>query len=215
MCNLLAVGFREHLGTALERLVPGAIDDLRICEMPNLDHALVVLEAGEVFDLAIACLDSHDLITLASVQQLREKYRHMMVLAMFDVSSDVANARLVIGNVLDKLRPPPSQPPLSGADEQQVSTDPSEEAGALEGHDPAALDDEHTRRASSKYHLTPRQIDVLKLMMEGKSNKQIASRLGLSEGTVKVHCMAIFRELGVMNRTQAAIAAERIQVIPS
>ncbi|TQV69955.1 response regulator transcription factor [Exilibacterium tricleocarpae] len=57
-------------------------------------------------------------------------------------------------------------------------------------------------------HLTPRQKEVLGCISDGKSNKQIARDLNLSEGTVKIHCMAIFRELGVSNRTQAALLAE-------
>lgn len=55
--------------------------------------------------------------------------------------------------------------------------------------------------------LTPRQRDVLTRLRDGKSNKQIAHELGLTEGTVKVHVTAILRQLGVRNRTQAAITA--------
>lgn len=51
--------------------------------------------------------------------------------------------------------------------------------------------------------LTRRQIDVLKALLEGLSNKEIAERLGLSEGTVKVHMAALFRRLGVTSRTAA------------
>ncbi len=58
--------------------------------------------------------------------------------------------------------------------------------------------------------LTPRQRDVLTLIMRGKSNKQIARILDLTEGTVKIHCMAIFRQLGVTNRTQAALIGEQL-----
>ena len=57
--------------------------------------------------------------------------------------------------------------------------------------------------------LTPRQRDVLARLRDGKSNKQIAHELGLTEGTVKVHVTAILRQLGVRNRTQAAITANR------
>ena len=57
--------------------------------------------------------------------------------------------------------------------------------------------------------LTPRQRDVLTHLRNGKSNKQIAHELGLTEGTVKVHVTAILRQLGVRNRTQAAITANR------
>lgn len=55
--------------------------------------------------------------------------------------------------------------------------------------------------------LTRRQQQVLNLISQGCSNKQIADKLHMSEGTVKIHCMAIFRGLGVNNRTQAAMLA--------
>lgn len=54
--------------------------------------------------------------------------------------------------------------------------------------------------------LTQRQKEVLDCLRAGKSNKQIAYELGLSEGTVKIHVTAIFKSLGVKNRTQAVIA---------
>jgi DNA-binding NarL/FixJ family response regulator len=58
--------------------------------------------------------------------------------------------------------------------------------------------------------LTQRQLDVLNCLREGKSNKQIAYELGLSEGTVKIHVTAIFKSLGVKNRTQAVISASKL-----
>lgn len=58
--------------------------------------------------------------------------------------------------------------------------------------------------------LTQRQRDVLRCLREGKSNKQIAYELGLSEGTVKIHVTAVMRSLGVRNRTQAVIASADI-----
>lgn len=57
---------------------------------------------------------------------------------------------------------------------------------------------------------TARQWDVLQHIYKGKSNKEIANELGLAEGTVKIHCMTIFRKLKVSNRTQAAIAAKAL-----
>ncbi len=57
--------------------------------------------------------------------------------------------------------------------------------------------------------LTEGQADVLVLLSQGKSNKLIARELDLSEKTVKSHVTALFRALGVVNRTQAAIAARR------
>ncbi len=61
--------------------------------------------------------------------------------------------------------------------------------------------------------LTPRQIDVIKQISEGKSNKQIAYELGLTEGTVKLHVTAILKLLNVYNRTGAVMEARRLGLI--
>jgi len=58
--------------------------------------------------------------------------------------------------------------------------------------------------------LTARQLDVLRLLALGKPNKVIARELGVTEGTVKVHLLAVFRALDVRNRTSAVLAAQRI-----
>lgn len=54
--------------------------------------------------------------------------------------------------------------------------------------------------------LTPRQIDVLRHLVDGKTTKEIAAGLGLSEGTVKIHLKALFKSLKVRNRAAAAVA---------
>jgi DNA-binding NarL/FixJ family response regulator len=61
--------------------------------------------------------------------------------------------------------------------------------------------------------LTERQIDVLKLLGRGISNKEIGRELLVSERTVKAHVTAIFKSLGVVNRTQAVEAARRAALI--
>jgi DNA-binding NarL/FixJ family response regulator len=58
--------------------------------------------------------------------------------------------------------------------------------------------------------LTSRQLEILRMLCEGVSNKEVALRLGLAVITVKMHVSAIFRALGVVNRTQAALAARRL-----
>ena len=57
--------------------------------------------------------------------------------------------------------------------------------------------------------LSPRQLDVLACLLRGMSNKQICRELGLAEGTVKNHTIAIFRALNVSTRAQAVIEASR------
>lgn len=65
------------------------------------------------------------------------------------------------------------------------------------------------RRPTSRVELTPRETDVLGLVRQGLANKQIARRLGISERTVKAHLTSTFQRIGVMDRTQAALWAER------
>ena len=64
-------------------------------------------------------------------------------------------------------------------------------------------------RPSDKPQLTPREVDVLRLVRLGLANKQIGRRLGISERTVKAHLTSAFQRIGVQDRTQAALWAER------
>lgn len=58
--------------------------------------------------------------------------------------------------------------------------------------------------------LTPRQLQVLAKMVQGHSNKVIASQLNLAEATIKMHITSIMRTLGVSNRTQAVMLSEKL-----
>ena len=71
---------------------------------------------------------------------------------------------------------------------------------AVAGGDFAALQDSG---------LTARQLEVARLLAQGCANKAIAGMLAMSESTVKVHIAAIFRALGVSNRTEAVLAIQR------
>jgi DNA-binding NarL/FixJ family response regulator len=57
--------------------------------------------------------------------------------------------------------------------------------------------------------LTPRELDVLRLLANGRSNPDIAAQLFLTEGTVRNYVSGIFTKLGVTDRTQAAVIALR------
>ena len=65
------------------------------------------------------------------------------------------------------------------------------------------------RRSSPAPALSAREIEVLRLVVDGLANKQIARRLGIAERTVKAHLTNIFGRIGVTDRTQAALWAER------
>lgn len=80
----------------------------------------------------------------------------------------------------------------------------------LDGHAPAAGAAGAAALDAVDVPLTPRQREVLALLGQGKSNKEIARILDLSEGTVKLHVTAILKALNVNNRTGAVVAASRL-----
>ena len=61
----------------------------------------------------------------------------------------------------------------------------------------------------ARVRLTPRELSTLRLMADGRSNKEIANELGISERTVKTHLGHLFDKLGVTSRTEAAKVAAR------
>jgi DNA-binding NarL/FixJ family response regulator len=65
-------------------------------------------------------------------------------------------------------------------------------------------------RSPADLGLTERQLQVLALMLQGKSNKLICRELNLAEGTVKIHVSAILKALNVTSRTQAVVTVSRL-----
>ena len=63
---------------------------------------------------------------------------------------------------------------------------------------------------AARLGLTPRQMDVLRCVIQGKPNKSIARELDISEGTVKAHLSAVMQALGARNRTEAVYAAAKM-----
>ena len=72
-----------------------------------------------------------------------------------------------------------------------------------------AFDPANTRSSAAALGLTPRQTDVLELLLQGQSNKLIARALNLSVETIKDHVAAVLRTLNVSSRTQAVLAVSQ------
>jgi DNA-binding NarL/FixJ family response regulator len=68
------------------------------------------------------------------------------------------------------------------------------------------------RSGSNAPRFTTRQVDVLRLLAEGHSNKEITRTLDLGPGTVKIHLAAIFRTLHAHNRTEAVVLAAKLKL---
>lgn len=71
-------------------------------------------------------------------------------------------------------------------------------------------EEERTVEVIDRLGLSPRQIDVLRLLTAGQSNKVICRELELAESTIKTHLLGLFRKLGVNSRTGAVVAAAKL-----
>ncbi len=78
--------------------------------------------------------------------------------------------------------------------------------------DPAARNAGRGKDVAERYGLTPAQMRVLELLVQGKTNRQIAELLEVTEGTVKIHVSAIFKAMNVTNRSQALLLASKNRV---
>jgi DNA-binding NarL/FixJ family response regulator len=85
---------------------------------------------------------------------------------------------------------------------------------SVAGTEPAAtsLDQLEVEATSRLAALTPQQFRVLSMVSSGLLNKQIAAELSVSEATVKAHVSAVMQKLGVSNRTQAVLLAQRLSL---
>jgi len=205
--------FREGLRHVLRQFS----EHVTFYEAGSYDDIWRLCDSGTPFDLALVDLAMPgwtDFSTLAEVHR-RLPRTLLVVVSASEKRSDLLAA---IENGASGFIPKSSgakvllgalQLVLAGGvylPEQVIRGDRVAEAGP-NGH-PAGDDSLlNTLEAGLGGQLTARQLQVLTLLRDGKSNKQIAYELGLTEGTVKVHVTAILRQLGVHNRTQAALTA--------
>jgi DNA-binding NarL/FixJ family response regulator len=97
----------------------------------------------------------------------------------------------------------------------QLAVEPQLLREALASRDEAASAGESARQRAEQYALTPREHDVLLLVAEGMTNKEIGGRLSITEDTVKKHVQNIIWKLRAADRTQAAIMALKLGLLES
>jgi DNA-binding CsgD family transcriptional regulator len=79
---------------------------------------------------------------------------------------------------------------------------------------PAPVNFERDEARLASLVITPRELEILALIADGLSNKEIAQRVFVSENTVKTHSSRVFDKLGVQRRTQAVQLARQLRLIP-
>jgi DNA-binding NarL/FixJ family response regulator len=200
--------FREALKGALSAKFEG----LEVFESSDFDSTLQVLNEQE--DLDILLLDLHmpgngDLYGLI---RIREEYPSLPI-AVVSGSEDVNIVSKVMGyGAMGFIPKSSSSDDIANAINQILEGDtwlPKELKNKV-----AEIEGEDREIAAQVASLTPQQYRVLQYLHEGLLNKQIAYELHISEATVKAHITAIFRKLGVYNRTQAVLIAAKLQLEP-
>jgi len=195
--------FRDALKQILMRDMPGA----ELIEAGDLEEVTAAMEKAGETDLILLDLKMPGVQGFSGLIYLRAQYPGVPV-AVISASEEPAIIRRAIS-----LGASGFIPKSASAEEMQRAV-----RAVLEGElaVPADVsmdvDDDDAARGTARLlsTLTPQQMRVLMMLREGLLNKQIAWKLGVSEATIKAHVSAILQKLKVESRTQAVIAASRV-----
>jgi DNA-binding NarL/FixJ family response regulator len=210
---------------ALQSVIQGLGDNVSVAAADSGRAARETLRADSSYDLVLLDLHLGDADGFDLLGELRTKYPALpvVVISASDRTSDVIRAidmgamgfvpkRATNETLFEALQQVMSGgvyvPPMSmGADNQaQLSASPQVRQVQQQATDAGF----QTMPSLTQLGLTPRQADVLNLLLKGQPNKLIARELGLSVETIKDHVAAVLRSLGVSSRTQAVIAVSQI-----
>ncbi|HKW37635.1 MAG TPA: response regulator transcription factor [Burkholderiales bacterium] len=187
--------FREGMRHVLVRLA----DEVQIVEAGDCAQALKAVE--DHADIALVLLDLHmpGRDGFAALDTLSRRHPALPIVVLSGSESQAEMRRALDNGAMGFI-------PKSATAQVMLSALRLVLSGGVYVP-PALVRSDAGARAPA---LTPRQIDVLSRVIEGKPNKIIAGELALTEATVKAHISAVFKALDVTNRTQAARAAERM-----
>jgi DNA-binding NarL/FixJ family response regulator len=196
---------RRGLAHLVVTCVAGAI----VSEAGSADEAVDVLQANS-HDVALVDIRMPGRDGLELLREIRSNGPTLPVimLSSYDNGEYVkaALAEGAAGYLLKDTTPEDLEPAILAALSGSGNVlSPRAVRNLFEG--PNLLDEASPASAIPDAGLTPRESEVLQLLALGHTNREIARQLFLSEKTVKAHLAAVFRKLGVSNRTQAALAA--------
>jgi DNA-binding NarL/FixJ family response regulator len=212
----LIVDDDEFFRIALRTVVTTTLGFSEVLEAENFDQATTLL-SGNKIDLAVFDLMMPGMAGPGSLKGVRERFPDLC-LVMATVSNRRENILLALqAGVNGYIVKTMGVTELSSALKQIVGGTVYVPASIANPSTTGSADEIAGTAADLVPTLTPRQKDVLTLIVKGNSNKEIARGLGLGEGTVKVHLAALFRTLGVRSRSAAAakgamIASENARV---
>jgi DNA-binding NarL/FixJ family response regulator len=197
-------------------VVKEGFPDAEVIEAESSAAALEALRKGGKVDLALVDVRMPDLDGLELLRAIKGEWEEMPVNMLSTYENAPYVKRALADGAAGYLLKDATPEDLS----QAINVAMSGSGNVLSPRVIQNLfEDQEAANASSngrrsEYSLTQREHDILALLAEGRSNREIAGRLYLSEKTVKAHLAAIFRKLGVTNRTQAAMMAVQMGVGP-
>jgi DNA-binding NarL/FixJ family response regulator len=213
--------FREGLALLMAHGFP----QLTLLQAGDMAEALVLLEAHADVSLALLDLALPDCSGLSGLQHLREQAPQVMVVVL-SADDSAATVLAAIDAGAAGFIPKTSRAGVMQAalkvvlaggiylPPEVLNTATATAAATAVAMAPACAEPDGVAPADTSRDdtlgLSPRQRDVLRLLVAGQPNKLICRTLALSESTVKTHLAAIFRRLDANSRTQAVVAAARL-----
>jgi DNA-binding NarL/FixJ family response regulator len=197
--------FRGALRQALQGMAP----DIAIEEAGSIEDVSAALDRINDTDLVLLDLTMPGVRGFSGLMYLRAQHPEVPVIVV-SANEDHGVIRRCMDFGAAGFIPKSSQ-----ADTMRDAIRTVLDGGAWTPPD-LALDGGHDKETAELVArlgtLTPQQVRVLMMLSEGLLNKQIAYELGVSEATVKAHVSAILQKLNVESRTQAVIAASKIEI---
>ncbi|MCG3722633.1 response regulator transcription factor [Vibrio cincinnatiensis] len=189
---------------ALFQSVHMAISGANLLEADSLDALLTLLSKQNEPDLLLLDLKMPGANGMSGLIQLRSEYPELPIVVISANEEPTIVSQVKTHGAFGFIPKSSDMRTLISALNQVLNGDPYFPEGLIVNH--AACDDVAEKIAA----LTPQQYKVLGMLSDGLLNKQIAYELHVSEATIKAHMTAIFRKLGVKNRTQAVILLKQV-----
>src|SRR5215467_9841503 len=201
--RILIVDDHALVRRGMNYVVKEGFPDAEVLEAESSAAALEALRATGKVDLALVDVRMPDLDGLELLRAIKAEWEEMPVIMLSTYENAPYVKRALADGAAGYLLKDATPEDLS----QAINVAMSGSGNVLSPRVIQNLfEDQESSSASngrrSEYSLTQREHDILALLAEGRSNREIAGRLYLSEKTVKAHLAAIFRKLGVTNRTQ-------------
>ena len=193
---------------ALREAVEGLLERADISEAGTFDDLVSLLERGSDVDLVLLDLTMPGVRGFSGLMYMRAQYPGVPVIVVSANDDPAAIRRCMEFGASGFI------PKTLGVDAMRAAISRILGGGVWTPPDvdlTAGSDTEAAELMARMATLTPQQVRVLMMLSEGLLNKQIAYQLDVSEATVKAHVSAILQKLGVESRTQAVIAAAKIE----